>query len=333
MHDHPTPPNYTRRIQVQLIVLALLLGVLVGPSIFGTTDANTASTSAAVEAVNPVHVQEVLQPTDPHFSGLRLEASSVYVWDIHDRRVLYAKNDRTVLPLASLTKMMMGLVAVEMFPEDKRVTVRAQDLLEEGESGLRVGETWKLADLIDYTLVVSSNDGASAIAAAAASLGQPATVTPEQAKDRFVAAMNTKARAIGLEATTFSNASGLDVSSYTTGAKGTARDMAKLFTYIWEKHPDLFAATAREKILVSSTDNIAHRGTNTNEIVGQIPGIIGSKTGYTDLAGGNLAVITDIGINHPVVIVVLGSSREGRFRDVATLLTAATHAVNNAYAR
>ena len=53
-----------------------------------------------------------------------------------------------------------------------------------------------------------------------------------------------------------------------------------------------------------------------------MPGLLRSKTGFTDLAGGNLAVIFDAGMNHPVAIVVLGSTQSGRFTDVKTLMAA-----------
>ncbi|MEX0909775.1 MAG: hypothetical protein WDZ75_00595, partial [Candidatus Paceibacterota bacterium] len=58
---------------------------------------------------------------------------------------------------------------------------------------------------------------------------------------------------------------------------------------------------------------------NTNQLTRSIPGLLASKTGYTLQAGGNLAVVVDIGFMRPVVIVVLGSTREGRFADVEKL--------------
>ena len=69
-------------------------------------------------------------------------------------------------------------------------------------------------------------------------------------------------------------------------------------------------------------DNRVHILSNTNESLGRYPGILGSKTGYTDLAGGNLVIVFDVGINHPVAAVVLGSTREGRFEDMAKLTQA-----------
>ena len=59
-----------------------------------------------------------------------------------------------------------------------------------------------------------------------------------------------------------------------------------------------------------------------------IPGFIGAKTGYTDLAGGNLVAVFDIDIGHPLIAVVLGSTEEGRFTDIETLINAAARATH-----
>ena len=66
---------------------------------------------------------------------------------------------------------------------------------------------------------------------------------------------------------------------------------------------------------------------NTNEALGAIPGLIMGKTGYTDLAGGNLAVVFDVGLSHPVIAVVLGSTIDGRFTDMKQIVPAARKAV------
>ena len=61
---------------------------------------------------------------------------------------------------------------------------------------------------------------------------------------------------------------------------------------------------------------------NTNIDVEKIPGLLASKTGYTTLAGGNLVVAFDASIGRPIIVVVLGSSQEGRFKDVQSLVNA-----------
>jgi D-alanyl-D-alanine carboxypeptidase len=134
--------------------------------------------------------------------------------------------------------------------------------------------------------------------------------------------MNNKARAIGLTQTKFLNESGLDLESYQSGASGSARDMARLFEYVYRRHPTLLSATAKGDLTITSDSNITHHVMNTDAMVNDIPGIIASKTGFTDLAGGNLVVILDIGIDHPVAISVLGSTKESRFSDMQKLIDA-----------
>jgi D-alanyl-D-alanine carboxypeptidase len=95
-----------------------------------------------------------------------------------------------------------------------------------------------------------------------------------------------------------------------------------LFEYILKKHPELFTSTTYAKLNAVSRDNITHRVANTNAGVEHVTGLIASKTGYTDIAGGNLVLIVDIGIDHPVAIAILGSTRDGRFTDAAALMKA-----------
>jgi D-alanyl-D-alanine carboxypeptidase len=111
----------------------------------------------------------------------------------------------------------------------------------------------------------------------------------------------------------FANPTGLDTSSTTAGAYGSARDMALLVSDFLRQYPVLFSATVNETTPMKATA----------EPILDIPGLIGAKTGYTDLAGGNLVAAFDIEVGHPIVVVVLGSSREGRFTDVRNLIDAA----------
>jgi len=322
---------YRHRIKIQLVIIAVLLGFLAGPRIMQAIPlrvANTESTTPTSTETNPVI--NVPLPAES-FVGIELNAQSVYVWDIKDRRRLFSKNESAILPLASITKMMMAVVAIESLPDNTEITITADDLRAEGDSGLRVGEKWALRTLLEFTLVVSSNDGASAIAAVGgAQIGTTtAGIDRILAKRLFIEKMNQKAKVIGLEHTTFNNETGLDIESYESGAYGSAKDMALMFDYIFRKHPELFHSTNKGESSFTSESNIVHHVANTNMIVDQIPGIIGSKTGYTDLAGGNLVVIIDIGIDHPVVLSVLGSTRESRFEDIEKLLAGTIAAITH----
>ena len=276
--------------------------------------------------VTPLILESIPKPPDtknPYYS-LSLEARAAVVYDVHNDKILFEINKNKPLPLASLTKMMTALVASETFDTNTNIAIAPKAIETEGDSGLFSNESWKIKDLISFTMLTSSNDGASALAAAAGSLWYSSTPQTMQGRhdevDTFVDKMNLRAREIGLQETTYTNPTGLD--NHGTGGLGTAEDMSKLLTYIWENEPGAIQNTnILEKEFVSE-DNFVHFAENTNEHVRNIPGLIGSKTGYTDKAGGNLAVIYDSGMDHPIVIVVLGSSIDGRFEDVQDLVDA-----------
>ncbi len=102
--------------------------------------------------------------------------------------------------------------------------------------------------------------------------------------------------------------------------------MAMLFAYAATTSPATFSATTQPSVTVRSTSGVAASGVNTDTALDQIPGILMGKTGYTDLAGGNLAVVFNAA-GHEIVAVVLGSTQDGRFTDMEQLVPAAQTAV------
>ncbi len=118
------------------------------------------------------------------------------------------------------------------------------------------------------------------------------------------------------------NSTGLDLDLTTASNFGSARDMAKLAREFLAASPTVAAATTHGAVTAYSAAGIAHSLSNTNQDVAAMPGIQLSKTGFTDIAGGNLAVIFDAGINHPIAVVVLGSTHDARFTDVEKLMRA-----------
>jgi len=252
------------------------------------------------------------------FQNISLEATSAIVYDIKKREIIFSKNAEKRMPLASITKVLSVVTALDLLPDSTVITISTNDLLEEGDSGLLTDEKWKLKDLIDFSLTTSSNDGIAAIAGAAGAFNL-SSEDETLGLQEFVIKMNEKAKQIGMTNSVFYNETGLDLNAETSGGYSTARDTAILFSYALRKYPEIFETTRDEKITVNSLNRIVHTGKNTNDDLNSIPGIIASKTGFTDIAGGNLAVIFDPGIGRPVAVIVLGSSSEGRFRDVSLL--------------
>ena len=132
--------------------------------------------------------------------------------------------------------------------------------------------------------------------------------------------MNTDAKSLGLTST-FTDPAGRDIGK-NIGGIGTALDVAKIFTIARKNIPELLDATTKKRSTTTASGEKVSGIPNTNQEVEEFPGAEASKTGYTDMAGGNLGVIIDVTIGHPVVLVVLGSTKEGRFKDIHTLYDA-----------
>lgn len=263
------------------------------------------------------------------FENIVLEAHAAFVLDLKNGSVLFTRNEKEKLPLASVTKLMTALIAREHMSESIVVTLSKDDLATEGDSGLRTGERWRLGDLLNVMLLVSSNDAAYAVAGFVGEEGHPAgEEVSDAARTRFIQMMNEKAHALGLAQMEFFNESGLDISQMQNGGYGSAHDVAFLFAELWKEYPETIEITARKDARIVSQDDIAHTLFNTDEAVGKFFGLIASKTGYTTLAGGNLAIIFDRGIGDPVVAVVLGSTFKGRFDDMEKLVEAARSSQN-----
>ena len=260
----------------------------------------------------------------PHTIGdVSIQGAAAFVWDVREERALYKKNADAVLPLASITKLMTTLLTYELFDPEQRTTLPLAAILQSGDAGLFAGEEFTTKELQELALISSSNDAAFALGA---SVGE--ALGDRDPTAQFVTGMNIRAEELGLESLSFKNTTGLDLSVSEPGAVGSARDVSFLMEYIIENHPALLDATTQSGTRVYNTAGAYHEAFNTNEMVGDIPNLLGSKTGFTDLAGGNLTVAFDAGLDRPIVITVLGSTREGRFNDVAILIEAIQESFN-----
>ena len=259
--------------------------------------------------------------TVDYFDGVSLVAKSAIVVDIEKREVLFSLNPDAQLPLASLTKIPLALVISEVLPRDSVITL-SQNMFQIGyPEQLLQGQRWRVRDVLDFTLSASSNEGAEILAKAAGE-SLRAKYRDADADNPALWRMNDLAKKLGLSQTYFLNVSGLDISTTLAGAYGSARDLALLFAYAAETNLEAFSGTARGDLLLTSPDGVRVTVHNTNLAERAIPGLILGKTGFTDLAGGNLAVVFDVGIARPVVAVVLGSTPSDRFEDMQKLVTA-----------
>ena len=201
--------------------------------------------------------------------AVNTSASAAILMDRESGRVLYAQNADEQRPIASITKLMTALVAVQMCPDlSTEVTVRQEWTGAEGSSMyLKPGEKLSMEALLYGLLLSSGNDAALAIAG-----------TCCETVEAFVVRMNETASQLGMTNTHFANPNGLDDPEHYS----TARDMALLARAVLEEE------TLRR---IAGTKNITIAGrylANHNKLLWRYEGCTGLKTGYTDEAGRTL---------------------------------------------
>lgn len=244
------------------------------------------------------------QQTKASLDSLELLAKAVSVYDLTSNKKIYGKNDDMIMPWASLVKTMTIIVALEN-NQNKEIIISKNT--ESGAQGdfLKKDEIWDLSDLAKFTLVLSSNGGAEALA---------------QTDSYFLNKMNQKALQMGLLNTKFLNVTGLDLQENQAGAYGTASEANQLAIYAFKKYPEIFGDTVLKNMSLESKSNFVHNIENTNLIIDKIPNILFSKTGFTNLAGGNLTIIFTNANRHDIAISVLGSTMTGRFVDMEKII-------------
>ena len=278
----------------------------------------------------PLQRQPALLSPDA-FASVQLIAQSAYVYDLTTHQVLFTMNADAVRPLASLTKIAMALAVSEVLPPNSNITIPYDTAAPGSAEILTQGSVWPVHDVLSFTLIASSNQGADILSAAANDpLHAKYPQSPSSGKNAAtIWRMNDIAQSLGLTGMHFSNDNGLDITTTQSGGYGSARDVGTLIAYAASTSLAAFAGTTHNTMTFTNAAGQTATAYNTDTALGAIPGIVIGKTGFTDLAGGNLAVIFDTGLGHPVVAVVLGSTEDGRFSDMKQLVAAANVAVSH----
>jgi len=190
--------------------------------------------------------------------------------DINTGDILFDKNAELQFPIASLTKIMTTVVALEHKGLQEKVFVSGDSAsIGENSMGLTYGETYTLEELMYGLILVSGNDAAYAIADGVA-----------ESSDRFIEWMNFKAAELGLRNTVFTDPSGLD-----DGNVSTPADLAKLTRYAMQ-NPDFkkIVGTVETEIYPNEFHKYVYLFNQTN-LLTTYPGVAGVKTGFTEAAG------------------------------------------------
>lgn len=216
--------------------------------------------------------------------------------DLSTNRVLYEQNMNSKRLIASITKIMTCIVAIENTDIEKEVTV-GKEVLKSFGSGIyiEVGEKINFKDLLYGLMLRSGNDAAIEIAYNTAG-DMPS----------FVKLMNEKAQEIGMKNTNFINAHGLEDETG-NGNISTAYDMALLTSYAYKN--DTFKEIFSTKKKIAKSNTKTYSWTNKNKILHSYDFITGGKTGYTKKAKRTL-VTTAEKDNKKIVIVTLNDGND-----------------------
>ena len=214
--------------------------------------------------------------------------------DARDGSVIVAKNSRQRRAIASTTKLMTALLALERAEPDDVFRAPAYSALPvESKINLRAGERMRVDDLLEGLLLESANDAAVTIAEG---------VSGSRAK--FVAAMNQHAGALGLRDTSYANPIGLDDPLN----RSSARDLAALSRRLLRDERFASIVSRQSAVLESGARRRVVR--NRNDLVGRVAGVDGVKTGHTRDAGYVLVGSATGRLGARVISVVLGEPGE-----------------------
>jgi len=270
-------------------------GAVVGGEFKGSddgTNVNGSSTGPKIGGPLTYRLNDVA-----HFPSL--SAKSFLVADLVTGEIIKESQDVSVYPLASVSKLMTGVVVAEnMDPKSVAIVSKSSYNTFGTEGELLLGESIRVSDLMYPLLMESSNDGAEVLA-------------DSYGHDRFMSEMNRKARALGMNDTYYNDPSGLDPKNVST-----VDDQFKLAKYIFEKDPVIFDLTR-----VRQFEILNHRWYSKNAML-NLDSFLGGKNGFIDESKQTSTCLFNIqlakGGKRKVAIIILKSSdREG---DVVKIL-------------
>ena len=268
----------------------------------------SATITSSSSPKNTVQIRDTFSNSINYSSQPSVNARAALVMDAQTGEVLYSKNSNMSVPIASITKLMTAVVTADArLNMSEEITLQSIDFAGAGgknsSSTLRVGDTMNRAEALLFALMKSENPAAAALARTYPG-GRPA----------FIAAMNAKARQLGMTSTRYAESTGLDPHNVSS-----ARDLGILVS----------AASQYGLIRQFSTTptydfNLGYRvlkSNNTNALVRNGGWNINlSKTGYINEAGRCVVMHTTVN-SRPAVVVLLGaSSSQARTNDATNLL-------------
>ncbi len=205
---------------------------------------------------------------------------------------IFQLNSAKRWPIASLSKLMTAVIALEQMDINKQITLSAEAVQSDGTLGdFKVGEIFRLDDLIKAMLIVSSNDAAYAIAE-----------NFDGGRQGFINEMQKKAAELRMFSTSYLEPTGLSFIN-----QSTADDLSKLVGYIYSNHPEILEISRQPEINITELKSDKPRKlSNIDEFAGEVD-FIGGKTGYIDESNHNLIALFNINARE-ILTIVFGSN-------------------------
>jgi D-alanyl-D-alanine carboxypeptidase len=215
-------------------------------------------------------------------------------------KIIFEKDSNIQLPIASLTKLMTAVVVLDNYNlSDTAVVDKIADSQDPIKQDVKLGDVMPVENFLDIMLVGSSNKSAY-------------TLSESIGEQKFVGLMNQKAKDLGLQNTLFVDPTGLSSQDVST-----ASDLTKLAEYILKNknYSKIAEISGVKEFSVPGFGEV----TNTDELLGEIPEIVCSKTGFTEAAKGCLLLVVNNPKNNDYLInVILGA--DNRFSEMEKLI-------------
>lgn len=311
---HPTLPNAVTKTLSRLLHAAAVISIAValvpataeaGPRKPVVKKARVHKTIVATKRRAPV---VAAKPSFGQLAGLHgkqddlaLKSAVALVIDQDTREVLFSKNDQAVLPIASLTKLMTGMIVSEAkLPMDETITITQDDVdTEKGSSSrLRVGTTLSRAEALHLALMSSENRAAHA-------LGR----TYPGGLQAFIELMNAKARMLGMKDTQYVEPTGLSSRN-----QSSAHDLATLVNAAYQD--PLLREYSTSPSYEVAVGNRTLQYNNTNRLVKHPDWEIGlQKTGYISEAGQCLVMQAKVAGRKLIMVFLDSAGKLSRIAD------------------
>lgn len=222
------------------------------------------------------------------------QAASYIAVDFDSGDVIVEKDSSKRLSIASITKVMTAVTALDLSkPSDIFTVSKEATVVEPTNMGLIEGQKWSLEELLNALLLTSSNDAAEAI---------KINIDQRFGQDTFTHAMNAKASILGLKNTHFDNPQGYDGDHYSSTG-----DLAVLMNLAINSYPLIAEIVKKDYQFYSKTEN--HKMAdlyNWNGLLGVYPGVRGIKIGNTDDAGVTTSVLSERE-GKSILVILLGA--------------------------